>query len=379
MNEIRTGIDQRIAALPREIRSEDMLNWHLHDSWILDLAMSTEIIALVEGLIGPDIAILTTRILSKPASTGRPVPWHQDAYYWPLEPRQAISFWLAVDEVTEENGAMRVLPGSHRAGLLEHVHIGKGANVLGEAIRPDLIEENRAVVLATKVTTKRDLDPAGVEQSLERSLRNLRTDYIDIYQLHGVLEGRYERLVHTILPVLCRLQKAGKIRYLGITENFNHDRTHGMLERALRDPYWDTIMVGFNVINQTARRAVLPVAMKQNIGVVVMFAVRVALSRPQVLKAIVKEQIETGAIDPVEIDAENPLGFLLREGFAASVTDAAYRFCRDEPGTHVILSGTGDSGHLRENISALNAEPLPERCRVMLRGLFAEVETATGQ
>ena len=148
MNEIRTGIDQRIAALPREIRSEDMLNWHLHDSWILDLAMSTEIIALVEGLIGPDIAILTTRILSKPASTGRPVPWHQDAYYWPLEPRQAISFWLAVDEVTEENGAMRVLPGSHRAGLLEHVHIGKGANVLGEAIRPDLIEENRAVVLS---------------------------------------------------------------------------------------------------------------------------------------------------------------------------------------------------------------------------------------
>ena len=249
-------------------------------------------------------------------------------------------------------------------------------SILGKAIAK---KERESVVLATKVTTKRDLNPAQVEQSLERSLRNLRTDYIDIYQLHGVLEGRYERLVHTILPVLCRLQKAGKIRYLGITENFNHDRTHGMLERALRDPYWDTIMVGFNVINQTARRAVLPVAMRQNVGVVVMFAVRVALSRPQVLKAIVKEQIEMGAIDPGEIDADNPLEFLLREGFAASVTDAAYRFCRDEPGTHVILSGTGDSGHLRENISALNAEPLPERCRVMLRGLFAEVETATGQ
>ena len=147
MSEIRSGIDRRIAALPQEIRSENMLNWHLHDPWILDLAGCQEIIDLVEGLIGPDIAILTTRILSKPPSIGRPVPWHQDAYFWPLEPCEAVSFWLAVDEVTEENGAMRVLPGGHGGKLLEHVHIGKDENVLGEAIRPDLIDEDKAVVL----------------------------------------------------------------------------------------------------------------------------------------------------------------------------------------------------------------------------------------
>ena len=249
-------------------------------------------------------------------------------------------------------------------------------NILGKAISN---KERESVVLATKVTTKRDLNPAEVERSLERSLRNLRTDYIDIYQLHGVLESRYERLVDTILPVLSRLQNAGRIRYIGITENFNHDRTHGMLKRALCDPYWDTIMVGFNIINQTARRSVLPAAMKRNTGVVVMFAVRVALSRPQILKEIVKEQIEDGAIDPGKIDADDPLGFLLSEGFTASITDAAYRFCRDEPGTHVILSGTGDSEHLRQNLSALNAEPLPQRCRALLGELFGEVETATGQ
>ena len=54
-------------------------------------------------------------------------------------------------------------------------------------------------------------------------------------------------------------------------------------------------------------------------------------------------------------------------------------FCRDESGTHVILSGTGDAEHLEQNVSALNAEPLPEECRVILKRLFAKVETVTGE
>ena len=249
-------------------------------------------------------------------------------------------------------------------------------SILGKAIGK---KERESVILATKVTTKMGLSPAQVEESLERSLRNLRTDYIDVYQLHGVVESRYESLVDTILPVLQRLQKAGKIRYIGITENFNHDRSHELLKRALLDPYWDTIMVGFNIINQNARRVVLPAAMNQNIGVVVMFAVRVALSRPEIFRAIVKEQIEIGTMDPDEVDADDPLGFLVREGIATSVTDAAYRFCRDEAGTHVILSGTGDPEHLEQNVSALNADPLPEEYRDLLKRLFARVENATGQ
>ena len=84
-------------------------------------------------------------------------------------------------------------------------------------------------------------------------------------------------------------------------------------------------------------------------------------------------------MDPGEVDADDPLGFLVREGFAESVTDAAHRFCLDEPGTHVILSGTGDPEHLKQNISALDSDPLPEECRLLLRRLFAKVETATGQ
>ena len=275
-----------------------------------------------------------------------------------------------------ESVALIRLALKHGVNYIDTAEAYGTENLVGKAIGK---KERESVVIATKVSTRMGLDPAKVEKSLECSLRNLRTDYIDVYQLHGVSVSRYESLVDTVLPVLERMQRAGKIRYIGITEAFNSDSRHEMLKPALLDPYWDIVMVGFNIINQTARRGVLPAAMNQNVGVVVMFAVRSALSRPEVLQAIVKEQIETGAMDPDEVNVNDPLGFLVGEGFATSVTEAAYRFCRDEPGTHVILSGTGDAEHLIQNVAALNAAPLPEECRVILRRLFAKVETVTGE
>lgn len=47
--------------------------------------------------------------------------WHQDGGYWPLEPMEVITVWLAGDDSTPENGCMRVIPGSHRRKRL-HRH-----------------------------------------------------------------------------------------------------------------------------------------------------------------------------------------------------------------------------------------------------------------
>jgi hypothetical protein len=71
--------------------------------------------------------------------------------------------------------------------------------------------------------------------------------------------------------------------------------------------------------------------------------------------------------------APNPLGFLLHEGGASTVTEAAYRFARHEPGVDVVLFGTGDPGHLRANIAALLAPPLPLADRLTLTKLFGRL------
>lgn len=151
MVEIRKEIDQRINSLQENSPNRHMLNWHCHDEWVLKLAMRPEIVDLVEGLIGPNIALFNTRILSKSSGINYAIPWHQDAVYWPLEPCEAISFWLAVDNVTEENGAMKFIPGMHRCGILEH---NKGSadnngfdNAFDTALCGDLLDESKAVTL----------------------------------------------------------------------------------------------------------------------------------------------------------------------------------------------------------------------------------------
>ena len=58
------------------------------------------------------------------------VAWHQDLTYWGLEPPQAVTAWLAIDDVDIDNGCMRVVPGSHRQGILTHETSAMAGNLL---------------------------------------------------------------------------------------------------------------------------------------------------------------------------------------------------------------------------------------------------------
>ncbi len=110
-----------------------------------------------------------------------------------------------------------------------------------------------------------------------------------------------------------------------------------------------------------------------------MFAVRLALSRPKRLRECLEVLIEKQQIIPSEIDMNNPLEFLVHTRGAINLIDAAYRFCRDEPGTDVILSGTGNMEHLKENIKSILRPPLPQEDILKLKKIFRDVDSISGQ
>lgn len=235
------------------------------------------------------------------------------------------------------------------------------------------------IIISTKKSTWGTLSPKEVLKSFERSLKNLRTEYIDIYHLHGVILQDYDYLYSEIVPTLLELKDQDKIRFIGITERFNPDPNHSMLQRALQDDIWDVMMVGFNILNQSARDRVLAKAIEKNIGILIMFAVRLALSRPKRLKECINELIEKNQINPSEIDVEEPLKFLIHDGGAENLVDAAYRFCCYEPGTHVILSGTGNLSHLKNNLDSILRPSLPEKDLIRLKKIFKDVDSISGQ
>ena len=215
-----------------------------------------------------------------------------------------------------------------------------------------------------------------LEAAVDASLRRLETDYIDVYHLHGVSAEQYAHAREEVVPALQRLREAGKVRFLGITERFGGDTEHLMLRHVLDDGLFDVIMVGFNMLNQTARDRVLRAAAEQDVGTMIMFAVRRAFSRPERLRALLAELAGRGEVDAGLAATADPFSFLAAG--AEDLADAAYRYCLDQPGVSTVLSGTGNVDHLRDNVASFARGPLSAAAAARIDRLFAGVTSVSG-
>ncbi len=246
--------------------------------------------------------------------------------------------------------------------------------IVGQAIadRP-----RSKVILSTKTHAKRGDEwrtPTQVVAALETSLRKLRTDYVDIYNLHGVHPSAYDHALDVLAPVLLKEKAKGKIRHLGITENGPGDVDQVMLQRAVQDGCWEVIMLAYNMMNQGARRDLFPHTREKGIGTLLMFVVRNIFSQPGLLAKTVQELAAAGKVPGEMAASDNPLGFLVHANGAESLTDAAYRFVRHEPGVDVVLFGTSKSAHLRANIASILKPALPKADVEKLYTLFAHLK-----
>jgi aryl-alcohol dehydrogenase-like predicted oxidoreductase len=245
--------------------------------------------------------------------------------------------------------------------------------VVGQAIKS---VSRDSVVIATKAWIPRSEGRSAADTavaSLDNSLRQLGTDYVDIFQLHGVSPRTYDRALDIIAPALLEERAKGKLRYLGVTETGSSDPEHDMVQRAVEDGVWDVVMIAFHMMHQNARTKVFPRTLANRVGTLLMFAVRNIFSRPERLAVALRELTANGRLPRWLADAPNPLGFLLHDAGASTITEAAYRFVRHEPGVDVVLFGTGDRDHLRTNIASLLAPPLPLADRQTLTKPFGHL------
>lgn len=257
--------------------------------------------------------------------------------------------------------------------------------ILGRALRgrrESAVVSTKALIhLNTEHPPKpsRFITGAELEARLDRSLEALGTDYVDVYNLHGIVEPELDYVDAELVPKLLDLKAAGKIRSLGITEHFQVDTRHEMLARAVRSGVLDVVMVGFNLLNPCARQNVLAPARAMNVGVLNMHAVRTSLSDPDRLTEALETAGDAGQLDLPPAGTAAALQSLVSESGAGSLTELAYRFCRHEPGVHVVLTGTGKLDHLRANIAAIDNDPLPAPVSAGLEGLFGSVDCLSGE
>ncbi len=233
------------------------------------------------------------------------------------------------------------------------------------------------VVVATKATIRDGGNMCTADQviaSLENSLRLLQTDCVDVFQLHAVPPARYDRVMQELVPPLLREKEKGKFRHLGITETSPQDHRHETMQRVAKDACWEVVMLGFHMMHQNARRLVFPDTIANGTGTLLMFVVRNIFSQPEYLRNTVRELVGEGKLPAELAKADNPLGFLIREGGASDMTDAAYRFVRHEPGVHVVLFGTGNPAHVETNIASILKPALPKADLDKLSKIFGHLE-----
>ena len=118
-------------------------------------------------------------------------------------------------------------------------------------------------------------------------------------------------------------------------------------------------MLAYSLMNQGARRRIFPATQRRGIGTLLMFVVRNIFSNAAYRADIFARLVEQGHLDASILAGGDPLGFLVSEGGAESITDAAYRYARHEQGVDVVLFGTGNKAHVEANVASILRPPLP--------------------
>jgi hypothetical protein len=134
------------------VEGENRLFGHLLHGWVADLVSNGSILDAVRSLIGPNVLAWVSEFNSKAPGTANFFSWHQDLYYWghqydDLRSIPMVTMWLALSESDEENGCMRIIPGSH-TGLVEHASNPSEDNLLtrGQSVRVE-VDEAQSVLM----------------------------------------------------------------------------------------------------------------------------------------------------------------------------------------------------------------------------------------
>jgi predicted aldo/keto reductase-like oxidoreductase len=172
---------------------------------------------------------------------------------------------------TTEHDAREVIDAALEGGVrffdtAESYDTGRSEERYGKYLTPQYRD---LIFLTSKSTGK---DAGTVQEHLEGTLKRLKTDHLDLYQVHAVetpddVDGR----IHEgVLKVMMKAKQEGKTRYIGFTGHQNPHAHMRMLEQTKTNDIFDVVLMPVNVLDQSYFsfiQNVMPVALERNMGI----------------------------------------------------------------------------------------------------------------
>ena len=242
---------------------------------------------------------------------------------------------------------------------------------LSEKLLAQALQTHRhECIIATKAgndfyhgPVRKNFDPDYLRMAMEKSLQRLKTDYIDLYQLHNPPLMMLERGEH--YAILETLKQEGKIRFYGVSV---HDAYEGTMAIHTGKP--DVIQVVYNLLRQEAAEELLPLAQEYDVGLIGREPLASGMLTGKYTAAATFSASDVRAQWPQEYLAlQTQLADKLR--FLAlpkqrTLTQAALRFVLDASEVSVVIPGSKTVAHVEENMAASHVAPLTEAERAAL-------------
>ena len=252
---------------------------------------------------------------------------------------------------------------------------GNSEAILGKALKGI---SRDSYLICTKWYCAKKPDPVEspklLIKSVENSLSELNTDHIDIMMFHGPLHEEYPDLIDYCYPVLKSLKEKGEIRFIGLSTRFSLDPEQIVAKLAVQNnpELFDVIMLKYGILNQYAATTIMPLAIKNNIGIMNMAVIREKLPNKILLEQLISKWKNEGLIGKASLEDKNPLGWLVK-GDVDSIISAGYKFAADHPAVSTVITGTADVKHLQSNVNALTNPVLPSHHTTILKDLFGKI------
>ncbi len=247
---------------------------------------------------------------------------------------------------------------------------GLSEKLLGQALQTCRHE----CVIATKVGNdfyhgpfRQNFDSDYIRFAVDKSLERLRTDYIDLYQLHNPPLMMLQRGEH--YDILEELKQAGKIRFYGVSV---HDAYEG--EMAVHTGRPDVIQVVYNLLRQDVREELFPLAQEHDVGLIV----REPLANGMLTGKYTADSIFSDGdfrngwpreYLMMQVQLAEKLRFLEQAG-QRTLTQAALRFVLDQPAVSVVIPGIKTGAQAQENLAVSEMPALSDADRHSLDELL---------
>lgn len=206
-----------------------------------------------------------------------------------------------------------------------------------------------------------DWRPESILASIERSLRRLRTDHVDLVQLHSCSAEDLRR--GQVIAALEEARRRGWTRYIGYSGDGR------AAQDAVECGRFDTLQTSVSIADQEALEKTLPLAQERRMGVIA--------KRPLANAVWRHAQRPDNGYYHAYWDRLRRLNYDFLNAGGKEAVAVALRFTLSVPGVHTAIVGTTKPGRWRENAALLEAGPLPAAQLDRIRARWREVADAT--